>query len=44
MKYLEEIRWILQMKIERMDMNRDVRKLKISQEQYVKTILQWHGI
>ena len=40
MKDLGEAKWILQMKIERTKMNRDVRKLTISQEQYVETILE----
>jgi len=44
MKDLGEAKWILQMKIERTEMNRDVRKLTISQEQYVETILEWHGM
>ena len=44
MKDLGEAKWILQMKIERTEMNRDVRKLTISQEQYVKTILEWHSM
>jgi len=44
MKDLGEAKWILQMKIERTNMNRDVRKLTISQEQYIKTILKQHGI
>jgi len=32
------------MKIKRTDMDRDMRKLTISQEQYMETILEWHGI
>jgi len=40
MKDLGEAKWILQMKIERTKMNKDVRKLTISQEQYVETILE----
>jgi len=32
------------MKIERTDMAKDVRKLIISQKQYIKTILEQHGI
>jgi len=44
MKDLGEAKWILQMKIKRTDMDRDVRKLTISQEQYVEMILEQHGI
>jgi len=40
MKDLGETKWILQIKIERTDMDKDVRKLTISQEQYVETILE----
>ena len=32
------------MKIERTEMNRNIRKLTISQEQYVETILEWHSM
>jgi len=32
------------MKIERTDMDRDMRKLTISQEQYMETILERHGM
>jgi len=32
------------MKIERTDMDNRMRKLTISQEQYIETILEWHGI
>jgi len=41
MKDLEEASW---MKIERSDMTLGVRTLSISQEQYVETILEWHGM
>jgi len=44
MKDLGEAKWILQMKIERIDMNDRMRKLTISQEQYIETILEQHGI
>jgi len=44
MKDLEEASWILQMKIERLDMNLESRTLSISQEQYVEAILEWHGM
>ena len=44
MKDLGEAKWILQIEIERTDMNRDMRKLTISQEQYIKTILEQHGM
>ena len=40
-KDLGEAKWI---KIEKTDMDRDMRKLTISQEQYVETILEWYGI
>jgi len=43
MKDLGEAKWILQMKIERTDMNDGMRKLTISQEQYIETILEQHG-
>ena len=42
MKDLEEASWILQMKIERLDMRLGVRTLSISQEQYILAILKWH--
>ena len=35
---------ILQMKIERMNIDKGMRKLTISQEQYIKTILEQHGM
>ena len=44
MKDLEEASWILQMKIERLDMRLGVRTLSISQEQYILAILKWHGM
>jgi len=44
MKDLEEVSWILQMKIERSDMNLESRTLSISQEQYVEAILEQHGM
>jgi len=44
MKDLEEASWILQMKIERSDMNLESRTLSISQEQYVEAILERHGM
>jgi len=44
MKDLEEAKWILQMKIERTDMGDGIRKLTISQEQYIETILEQHGM
>jgi len=44
MKDLEEASWILQMKIERSDMNLESRTLSISQEQYVEAILKWHSM
>jgi len=43
-KDLGKAKWILQMKIQRTDMNDGMRKLIISQEQYIKTILEQHGI
>ena len=39
-KDLEETKWILQMKIDRLGRNSGMRKLSICQEQYVKTILE----
>jgi len=44
MKDVGKTKWILQIKIERMDMNRDMRKLTISQGQYIETILEQHGM
>jgi len=44
MKDLGEAKWILQMKIERTDMDDGMRKLTISQEQYIETILEWHSM
>ena len=44
MKDLEEAKWILQMKIERTDIDDGMRKLTISQEQYIETILEQHGM
>ena len=44
MKDLGEAKWILQMKIERTDMDDGMRKLTISQEQYIETILEQHGM
>ena len=44
MKDLGEAKWILQMKIERTDMDDGMRKLTISQEQYIETILERHGM
>ena len=44
MKDLEEASWILQMKIERLNMRLGVRTLSISQEQYILAILKWHGM
>jgi len=44
MKDLGEAKWILQMKIKRTDMDDGMRKLTISQEQYIETILEWHGM
>jgi len=44
MKDLGEAKWILQMKIERTNIDDGMRKLTISQEQYIKTILEWHGM
>jgi len=44
MKDLEEASWILQMKIERLDMRLGVKTLSISQEQYVEAILKRHGM
>jgi len=32
------------MKIKRTDMDNRMRKLTISQEQYIETILEWHGM
>jgi len=40
MKDLDETKWILQMKIERTGRSLEMRKLSISQEQYVKMILE----
>jgi len=42
MKDLEEASWILQMKIERLNMRLGVRTLSISQEQYIEAILKRH--
>ena len=42
MKDLEEASWILQMKIERLNMRLGVRTLSISQEQYIEAILKQH--
>ena len=44
MKDLGEAKWILQMKIERTDMDDGMRKLTISQEQYIETILERHDM
>jgi len=44
MKDLGKAKWILQMKIKRTDMDNRIRKLTISQEQYIETILEWHGM
>jgi len=40
MKDLGEVRWILQMKIERLDMRLGLRMISMSQEQYVEEILE----
>jgi len=42
MKDLDEVRWILQMKIERSDMRLALRTISISQKQYVEEILEQH--
>ena len=44
MKDLDQAKWILQMKIERTERSSEVWKLLISQEHYVKTILEQHGM
>jgi len=44
MKDLGEAKWILQMKIERTDMDDGMKKLTISQEQYIETILEQHSM
>jgi len=44
MKDLDEAKWILQMKIERSRRDTGSSKLSISQEQYVETILERHGM
>jgi len=43
-KDLGEAKWILHMKIERTNIDDRMRKLTISQEQYIETILEQHGI
>ena len=43
-KDLGEAKWILQMKIKRTDIDNRIRKLTISQKQYIETILERHGI
>ena len=44
MKDLRKAKWILQMKIKRTDIDNRMRKLTISQEQYIETILEWHSM
>jgi len=44
MKDLDKAKWILQMKIERSGKGTGSSKLSISQEQYVETILERHGM
>jgi len=44
MKDLEEVSWILQMKIERLDMMLGLRILSILQEKYAEVILEQHGM
>jgi len=44
MKDLGEARWILQMKVERLDMRLALRTISMSQEQYVEEILERHGM
>jgi len=43
-KDLGEVKWTLQMKVEHCILDNGTRILSISQEQYVETILEQHGI
>ena len=44
MKDLGEAKWILQMKIEKTDIDNRMKKLTIFQEQYIETILEQHSM